>query len=217
MSAQLKLKFYYDHILSTVYPEGDSAFHQGVTKDVVERFIKPLDLDKSIRILDLGCGPGYFLDEMTALGFTQLEGITLSKDDVEICQRKGHKIRHADMNFLADKDESVDMLFCRHSLEHSPFPYISLLEYNRVLKPNGVLYIEVPAPDCDQPHEENRNHYSILPKKMWGNLIKRAGFDAEWYEYELPITFTDHRADQGTQIEHYYIFLCRRRRSADIK
>jgi len=217
MNVQLKLKFYYDHILSTVYPEGDSPIHKDVTKDVISRFIEPLALDRNSHILDLGCGPGYFLDEMAALGYTKIEGVTLSREDVEQCRAKGHKIRHADMNFLADKDESIDMLFCRHSLEHSPFPYITLLEYNRVLRPNGVLYIEVPSPDCDQPHEENRNHYSILPKKMWGNLIQRAGFDAEWYDYEIPITFTDHRAEQGTKVERYFMFLCRRRRPVDVK
>lgn len=217
MNAQLKLKFYYDHVLGTVYAEGESPFHQTITKDVVSRFVAPLDLDKSSRILDLGCGPGYFLDEIKALGYTNITGVTLSREDVDTCRNKGHDVRYSDMNFLADKDESIDMLFCRHSLEHSPFPYITLLEYNRVLKPNGVLYIEVPAPDCDQPHEENRNHFSILTKKMWASLLKRSGFDADWYEYEFPVTFTDDRASLGPQIERYYIFVCHRRRPVDIK
>lgn len=217
MNTQLKLKFYYDHVLSTVYAEGDSPFHASITRDVIKRFIDPLALDHKSLILDLGCGPGYFLDEMRDRCYTNVHGVTLSREDVQTCQAKGHSVRHADMNFLQDRDESVDMLFCRHSLEHSPFPYITLLEYNRVLKPNGYLYIEVPAPDCDQPHEENRNHYSILPKKMWANLLQRTGFDANWYDYEFPVTFTDHRAELGPQIERYYIFVCQRRRPVDVK
>ena len=137
----VKLKFYYDHVLSTVYDEGESPFHQDITKDVVSRFIDPKKLPVTSKIIDLGCGPGYFLDEMKQRGYNNVQGVTLSPADVAICQRNGHNVKKTDMNFLDDKDESVDMLFCRHSIEHSPFPYITLLEYNRVLKPNGYLYI----------------------------------------------------------------------------
>jgi SAM-dependent methyltransferase len=118
------------------------------------------------------------------------------------------------MNFLSDADESVDLLFCRHSLEHSPFPYITLIEYNRVLKPCGVLYVEVPAPDCELAHERNRNHFSIMGRQMWLSLLERTGFDVEWHEYEFPVNFAD---DRGTVQERYYIFVCRRRRPMDIK
>lgn len=212
MNAQLKLKFYYDHILSQVYAEGESPYHKDVTYDVVERFVKPLDLPKNSYILDLGCGPGYFLDNMKELGYTNVHGLTMSTEDVETNLAKGNQVRRADMNFLADRDETVDMLFCRHSLEHSPFPYISLLEYNRVLKPKGYLYIEVPQPDCDRQHEENRNHYSILGRSMWLQLLSRSGFDVNWYEYELPVVFEDQQ-----YMEKYYIFVCQRKRPVDVK
>jgi SAM-dependent methyltransferase len=210
----VKLKFYYDHVLSTVYDEGESPFHQDITKDVVSRFIDPKKLPVTSKIIDLGCGPGYFLDEMKQRGYTNVQGVTLSPADVAICQRNGHNVKKTDMNFLDDKDESVDMLFCRHSIEHSPFPYITLLEYNRVLKPNGYLYIEVPSLASDRPHETNKNHYSILDKRMWISLLQRTGFDAEWFDYEFPVSFID---GSGTYMERYYVFMCRRKRSADIK
>jgi len=215
MNTQLKLKFYYEHVLGTVYSEGDSPFHRTITEDVVTRFIDPLDLAKTSVIRDLGCGAGYFLDLMGARGFTTVRGITLSAEDLAICAAKGHRdLVRGDMNFLSDADESVDLLFCRHSLEHSPFPYITLIEYNRVLKPRGVLYVEVPAPDCEMLHEKNRNHFSIMGKQMWLSLLERTGFDVEWHEYEFPVNFAD---DRGTVKEQYYIFVCRRRRPMDIK
>ena len=142
MNKQLKLKFYYDHVLSSVYSEGESPFHQQITKDVLTRFIDPENVPKDARIIDLGCGPGYFLNEMRDRGYTNTLGISLSREDIEMCQRNGHATRLSDMNFLEERDESVDFLFCRHSIEHSPFPYITLLEYNRALKPNGLLYLK---------------------------------------------------------------------------
>ena len=137
----------------------------------------------------------------------------MSREDVAICQERQLSVRTGDMNFLPERDESVDLLFCRHALEHSPFPYFSLLEYNRVLKPGAYLYVEVPAPDCDRQHEDNRNHYSIMGKTMWLQLLKRAGFDVNWHEYEFPIKDNDDTVFQ----ERYYIFVCQRRRPVDVK
>jgi len=214
MNTQLKLKFYYDFVLGQVYDEGPSDFHNVITRDVVEKFIDPMALPKDAKIVDLGCGIGYFLDEMKSRGYTDVTGITLSIDDANASIGKGHRVLRSDMNFLSVPDESQDLLFCRHSLEHSPFPYITLLEYNRVLKPSGNLYIEVPQLNCDQVHENNRNHYSIMDKTMWLSLLSRTGFDVTWYEYSFPVEFSDER---GTVEERYYIFVCQRQRPVDVK
>ncbi len=211
----VKLKFYYEHVLTQIYAEGHSPFHESITRDVVERFIDPLILQRDAAILDLGCGPGYFLDAMRDRGYTNVRGITLSDEDISTCRQRGHQVQRADMNFLDDRDESLDMLFCRHSLEHSPFPFLTLLEYNRVLKPQGVLYVEVPKPDMVKPQENNRNHYSILGKSMWLALLSRSGFDVQWCEYEFPVKNTQDPTDAWT--EQYYIFVCRRSRPVDVK
>jgi len=39
-------------------------------------------------------------------------------------------------------DESVDFIFLRHALEHSPYPIFSLMEYNRVLKQGGKFTLK---------------------------------------------------------------------------
>lgn len=214
MNTNLKLKFYYDHVLGTVYDEGESPMHRALTERMVRDYVDPLKLNKDSRILDLGCGPGYFLDEMAKRGYTNMLGITLSNEDVTICQKKDYSVERRDMNFLTEKDESVDFLFCRHSLEHSPFPYITLLEYNRVLKPNALMYIEVPQPDCELNHEANKNHFSILGKSMWLSLLTRTGFDVTWYDVSYGVTFNDQRGDKT---ENYYVFVCQRKRPVDIK
>lgn len=214
MNHALKLKFYYEHVLGTVYAEGDSPMHKSLTADVITRFIDPEKIPLDARIIDLGCGPGYFLDEMKSRGYTNMLGLTLSPEDVNLVASKGHQVEKRDVNFLKELDESVDFLFCRHSLEHSPFPYITLLEYNRVLKSNGLLYVEVPAPDCEIKHEENQNHFSVLGRTMWLSLLERTGFDISWHECGYDVKFLDER---GKKHENYYMFVCRRRRPMDIK
>ena len=81
-----------------------------------------------------------------------------------------------DFAFLEFPDESFDLVWCRHAIEHSLFPFFTLAELHRVLKPGGVLYLEVPAPDTSCRHQTNPNHYSVLGKSMWVELIRRVGF-----------------------------------------
>jgi SAM-dependent methyltransferase len=73
-------------------------------------------------------------------------------------------------------DESIDFIFLRQTLEHSPYPIFTLMEYNRVLKQGGKIYIEVPAPDTQRKHEWNLNHYSILGEQQLAALLERTGF-----------------------------------------
>ena len=210
----IKLKFYYETVLTHVRAEGDSPYHAALTRDVMSRFLDPLNLPRDAVILDLGCGPGYFLDEMKQRQYTNVLGVTLSPDDAEQCRAKGHTVRHADMNFLPEQDESVDYIWCRQSLQHSPFPYITLLEWNRVLKPQAKLYIEVPQPDCERQHETAMNHYSVLGIKMWLSILARTGFDVSWSEVSVPISFDDKKTWMEEKV---YIFDCTRRRAVDVK
>lgn len=213
MNDIVKLRFYYEHILGQIYDEGESPFHKQITKDVVEKFIDPLSLPHDAYILDLGCGPGFFLDEMKTRGYTNTLGVTLSPEDRNICSTKGHKTRKGDINFLEEIDETVDLIFCRHAIEHSPFPYISLLEYNRVLKPHGKMFIEVPSPDSERTHENNKNHYSILGDAMWSSLLVRSGFDVQKFTYSCGVT----DSDDNSWTEKSLIYMCDRRFPIDIK
>ena len=133
----VKLKFYNEWLyIAHIYEEGDSQMHKDLTRSVVEKYIDPLTIQKNAKILDLGCGPGYFLDLMKDRGYTDLTGVTLSPGDIKICEAKGHKISKYDFSFLPQKDgyydESIDFIFLRQALEHSPYPIFTLMEYNRV-------------------------------------------------------------------------------------
>jgi len=140
----IKLKFYNEWLYTAhIYDEGNSPMHEGLTGEVVTKYIDPLNLPKDAKILDLGCGPGYFMDQMKKREYTNVTGVTLSPGDIQICENKGHKISKYDLSFLPQKDgyfdESVDFIFLRHALEHSPYPIFSLIEYNRVLKQAGKI------------------------------------------------------------------------------
>ena len=214
----VKLKFYNEWLYTAhIYDEGDSGFHQLLTTKCVESYIDPLNLKKDAVILDMGCGVGYFLDEMKKRGYENTIGITLSDVEKKICEDKGHKIKQYDMSFIPQKDgyydESVDFIFLRQALEHSPYPIFSLMEYNRLLKQGSQLYIEVPAPNGDRRHEYNLNHYSIFGQEQLIALLVRTGFSIDkldTVEFQIDL-------GQGLVTERFYIFLATKSQSLDIK
>jgi SAM-dependent methyltransferase len=220
----LKLRFYIDWLYNThVYDEGESGFHKELTTEVVKAYIDPMNLPKDAKILDMGCGPGYFMDEMKDRGYTNYVGATLSPGDIKLCESKGHTVKGYDLSFLpvADGyvDESVDLIFCRHALEHSPFPMITLIEYNRVLKQDAKIYIELPQPDCDRRHEWNLNHYSIFGANQIAALLDRAGFTVNVMnniEFDL-IVGKNEDGTNKTAREKFYAIVATKTRPLDIK
>jgi ubiquinone/menaquinone biosynthesis C-methylase UbiE len=203
-----KFEQYYNKVLSQVYDEGESPFHKNLTTQVVNQVILPLELPHNAVILDVGCGPGYFLDEMAAHGYEHTMGITYSQADLDNCTARGHKVAPMDISFLTHEDDSVDFLFSRHSIEHSPFPYITLLEYYRVIAPDGLMYVEVPAPDCSRQHEYNQNHYSILGIRQWHALFLRAGFELVKHN-DFTVNLTNTETNEKFD-ETYLMFLLRK-------
>jgi SAM-dependent methyltransferase len=157
-----------------VYPEPPSELHSVISQQMVSYVLQHYGLAPGARVLDIGCGQGGTLELFKAAGL-QAIGIALG-EDVAICQQRGLDVREMDLSFLEFPDSEFELAWCRHALEHSIFPYFVLSELARVLKPGGVLYVEVPSPDTACEHEANPNHYSVFGKRMWQDLIRRAGF-----------------------------------------
>jgi len=219
----VKLKFYNEYLYTNhIYDEGHSDYHREITNKVVEDVILPLNLDKNSVILDVGCGPGYFLDKMVTYGYSNLTGITLSVGDIEICRNNGHTVKEYDLSFLPQTDgytdECVDFIFCRHALEHSPYPIFTLMEYNRVLKQGCKIYIEVPQPNCERRHEYNLNHYSILGQHQLFALLHRCGFDVEvFHTIEFVLKIPDKNNELVDTTEKFYSIVATKTRPLDVK
>lgn len=166
---------------STVYSEHEGGFHDSIIRDLAQQFLPLFKISSDAVILDIGCGPGVFLDCARELGYVNTTGVTLSEDDHAVCQRKGFPTMNCSMSDLAVEDQSVDLIWCRHALEHSAYPLFTLYEFHRVLKDHGGAFVEVPAPDNERMfmHEFNPNHYSILGERMWQGLFEKSGFEVE--------------------------------------
>ncbi len=220
----VKLKFFNEWLYTShLYDEGETELHKILTNKVVETYVLPLNLKKDAKILDVGCGTGYFLDEIKERGYTDVTGITLSEANAKQCRDRGHDVKEWDPTFLPQSDgfwdETVDFVFMRHYLQHSPYPIFTLIEYNRLLKLNGKMYIEVPSPGSDRKHEYNQNHYSIMEYHQLNALLVRTGFKVEKFnEIEFDVEApSDVEGETKTVKEKYYAFVVTKTAPLDIK
>jgi SAM-dependent methyltransferase len=180
-----KLEEFFDKIKDDTYPEPPMEPHISITDQMID-YLTEKYLSPNRNVLDIGCGQGQALERFSSNGQTPV-GINLNPVDLAACRQKGYRVLEMDQSFLDFPDGEFDLVWCRHCLEHSIFPYFTLYGFHRVLKPGGYLYVEVPAPDTSCQHQTNKNHYSVMGKSMWLDLMNRAGFALS---EQLDINFT---------------------------
>ena len=193
---------------STVYAEGESTYHDDIIIEFAKRFLPEMAIDKKALVLDIGCGPGTFLQAARDIGYKNTIGVTLSDLDVEMCKKKNFTTIKSSMSDLDIEDNTADLIWCRHALEHSPYPLFTLYEFHRVLKKDAHVWIEVPSPNNQRAfmHEFNPNHYSLLGERMWQGLFEKAGFELlNNYDYNIDV-----EVPAGKVNEKSYIFVLKR-------
>lgn len=122
-----------------------------VTLNQLLKAIRLLPIRKSIKILDIGCGTGFWLEFIAQRKKNiQLVGIDLLGDcfDKRICKRHSQiKFIRADALQLPFKDEGFDLVYSLDVIEHfSTEKDVNrfLKEAYRVLRPGGLLVIQTP-------------------------------------------------------------------------
>jgi len=104
---------------------------------------------KSKRILDAGCGRGFYLYGINSYKFVkEIHGIDINEKYLKIAkninQDKRVKIKKSNIYKLPYENNSFDLIICSEVLEHLKDDKKALKELHRVLKPNGKLIITVP-------------------------------------------------------------------------
>ena len=112
------------------------------------------------RILEFGLGWGYWLNLARAFGY-ETTGLDLSPSRQDFAQKNGLRIVES-LDVIAD--ERFDYIYSNQVIEHISEPGDTLKRLKRLLRPGGVIHLQVP----DEPGIEKR-----LKHPDW-----RAGKDA---------------------------------------
>jgi SAM-dependent methyltransferase len=105
------------------------------------------------RILDVGCGTGALLRHLQYEGYTNLEGLELSRRAVEVLGEYGIIMHHAKLPDLPFLDGQFDVVIASQVLEHIIQRRKFLHKLRRILRPNGALIVFVPD-NCLGPIDE---------------------------------------------------------------
>lgn len=108
--------------------------------------IEELELKDGDRVLDLGCGNGFYLHLLTNLGLNlKITGVDNDKNALEAAEAniigKRVKLVLADVVNLRFKDSTFDKIILSEVIEHLEKEEPALKEIYRVLKPDGIFIV----------------------------------------------------------------------------
>jgi SAM-dependent methyltransferase len=147
-------------------------------------YIKRFLTDPEIRVLDIGCGYGQFLQAMKDHGLKNLRGIDVDEEAVACCRDKGLSVEKIDdINRFSEMEKgSFDLILMNHILEHIEKGNIipTLKSVREMLSPGGKLFISVPnaqSPTGCYWAFEDFTHTTIFTAGSLLYVLRAAGFD----------------------------------------
>lgn len=153
----------------------NDAYYEARAKIAVDKFFS--GVNKNARILDFGCGLGQNIFYMpNAVGYD------ISKFGIEFCCKKGI---NATTQLEDVPNESFDVVFSAHVLEHHPHPMTMLEEMYRKLKKGEKLILVIPHERhgrAEFKYDLNQHLYTWNFQAI-NNLLLTVGFQIEENRY----------------------------------
>jgi 2-polyprenyl-3-methyl-5-hydroxy-6-metoxy-1,4-benzoquinol methylase len=113
---------------------------------------------QGMKFLDVGCSTGRALRLAHTLGFV-VTGFDVSEWATDHCHKLGFETHCAPSLLNLFEAQQFDVVHSSHTIEHVPDPVSYLAEFNRLLKPGGILMLA-----CPNFHSFDRVFYG----KQWG-------------------------------------------------
>lgn len=102
-------------------------------------------LNKSSKILDVGCGKAILLSFLKERGYENLFGIELSRDEIQFAKEVFGLDLDIEYSAIEDyKKTGFDLVILVAMIEHYKDPRASLLAVREVLKDGGLIFISTP-------------------------------------------------------------------------
>jgi SAM-dependent methyltransferase len=164
------------------------AFRQDQARDLIDRFGL-----QGGRVLEVGCGEGYFLDLITASGAIGI-GLEAGRSSVASGRDRGRQILEGYLGAANLPEGPFDGFACINFLEHAPDPKGLLRGLRDQLVPGAPGLVEVPSfehmLECGRFYDFIPDHLSYFTEKTLRLLLETSGFEVlacnrVWEGYDL--------------------------------
>ena len=108
--------------------------------DILDGFEK---YKKTKKLLDVGCGIGYFLEAAIKRGW-QVFGTEYTDEAIEICEKKGITMHKGILKSENYVEESFDIITSFEVIEHINNPIPELTNFHKLLRKGGLVYLTTP-------------------------------------------------------------------------
>ncbi|HOA74764.1 MAG TPA: methyltransferase domain-containing protein [Phycisphaerae bacterium] len=157
---------------------------------IVGRLIdRTVGRNRSLRILDLGCGPGESVRRFSTWG--RVVGLDYSAKALSYGRCSGlRELVQGDAARLPFADASFDLVCALDILEHLHVDAAALAEMRRVCRPDGHVLITVPAlPILWSEHDEINHHLRRYRRSELAEACRKAGLVCQTVSYFNTLLF----------------------------
>ncbi|MGQ9682106.1 MAG: class I SAM-dependent methyltransferase [Anaerolineae bacterium] len=159
--------------------ESDVAYKRRVLT-----MIEFLDPQPGERILDCGCGMGFYLRAMRSLQSAWYYGLDGNEQALAFARQalagQGILLVEGDVLRLPFADGSMDKVLLTEVLEHLPDDQQGLAEIRRVLRPGGILALTVPQ----RRYPALYDPINRIAEGVFGRPIRHGPFAGIWANHE---------------------------------
>jgi SAM-dependent methyltransferase len=149
---------------------------------IVRAELEALDLPRTARLLDAGCGAGQVLDLLGEFGSPT--GVDPDAESVSLARARGHEVMEAALPALPFADGTFAACTCLDVLEHLADDEAALGELGRVTSRSGALLVTVPAYDALwSAHDDANDHLRRYRAGTLKPLAQRTGWRVERMTY----------------------------------
>ncbi|MBI5387063.1 MAG: methyltransferase domain-containing protein [Verrucomicrobia bacterium] len=133
------------------------------------------------RVLEIGSSGGLLIRQLQADGYRHITGIDISPEAVRLCREHGLTDVHLmDAQRPEFPDDTFDLLIASDVLEHLADESGAVREWHRILKPDGVLIVFVPAFRLLwSEHDEANRHCRRYRLSELNQCLAAQGFHVE--------------------------------------
>lgn len=151
-------------------------------KNVIWCFNKLIKNEKIVKILDVGCGAGFYFNFFSKKGAKELHGLEYETMNVEKARSLNKhinvKIIQGDIKKILSyyQENYFDLIISLGLIEHFKYPINKIKDLIKLIKLNGILILEMPNFNNYFYYRSRLKKIHTMPFHNWWGV-------KEWYNY----------------------------------